>query len=257
MSAGWALRDSGDIVDFGTYPFPVLAYDSLRRRQVVAEQREGNRDGPIKTWELDSKGPTWYVRESGHRAQPRSASATMAFDSQRGVMVLFGAGPNDGSNLSETWEYKVRDLAATARGARPPRHRTAPRASAWTACAAQARLVRAPANPARWLATKAPVRLAAAGTEVPGSCGAGQACAAGGSCKAKNGTACSSASGCASGFCVDGVCCDSALRRHLRVLQPGQSRWQVLCLCRWQRSTERMRPGRRRLPLNLQRRGSL
>ena len=51
--------------------------------------------------------------------------------------------------------------------------------------------------------------MAAAGTEVPGSC-PGQACDSSGSCKTKNGTTCSSASACASGFCVDGVCCENA-----------------------------------------------
>ena len=52
--------------------------------------------------------------------------------------------------------------------------------------------------------------LAKAGTEVAGSCSAGQACDGNGSCMTKNGQACTSASACASGFCADGVCCNSA-----------------------------------------------
>jgi len=56
---------------------------------------------PVKTWELDGNGPTWYRGDLS--SSPASlTSAAMTFDSQRGVMVLFGAGPYDGSNLSET-----------------------------------------------------------------------------------------------------------------------------------------------------------
>jgi MYXO-CTERM domain-containing protein len=47
------------------------------------------------------------------------------------------------------------------------------------------------------------------------------------------------------------------LRRRLQVLQPGRAPRPVFSLCRRQRSTRRMRPGRWRLPLDLQRRGCL
>jgi len=107
-----------------------------------------------------------------------------------------------------------------AKGAPPPQRQAAPRASAWKACAARLRPVRA-------CASRAPCRprgtcsQAAAGTEITGSCADGQACDASGSCKAKNGTVCSSASLCASGFCVDGVCCESACAgRCLSCIRP-------------------------------------
>jgi hypothetical protein len=45
---------------------------------------------------------------------------------------------------------------------------------------------------------------------VNNDCAAGFDCAAGGVCKPALGTTCTGASGCASGFCVDGVCCESA-----------------------------------------------
>ena len=87
VSAGWALRNSGDFVDFGADPFPVVAYDSLRRRQVVPTNATDGSTTAIKTWELDANGPTWYLRDLS--TGPTSLStAAMAFDSQRGVMVL-------------------------------------------------------------------------------------------------------------------------------------------------------------------------
>jgi hypothetical protein len=218
LSAGWALRDSGDFVDLGTSPFPVVAYDSLRRRMVVPSNATDvvGSTTAIKTWELDSKGPTWYLRDlatgpSTVSVGPGSYSsnATMAFDSQRGVMVLFGAGPNDGSALSETWEYKVKSLgngegctAATASNCASGFCvdgvccSTASCSGVCQSCAV--------------VGNQGTCALATPGTQVSGSCADGQACAAGGGCKAQNGTACSSANACASGVCADGVCCDSA-----------------------------------------------
>ena len=154
VTAGWAIRDSGDIFDFGYYGIVVVAFDSLRRRVVMATNAKAS-DGSIKTWELDTKGLTWYVRNLA--TGPTSVdAATMAYDSQRGVMVLFGSGPNDGSSQTKPGSTKLRVLRA-ARGARWPRRRTVPRDSAWTACAAKPPLARAPASHARWLDTKAPV----------------------------------------------------------------------------------------------------
>jgi hypothetical protein len=210
VAAGWAFRDSGDFVDFGGYPFPVVAYDSLRRRLVFptnATETTGSTT-VIKTWELDSKGPTWYLRDLA--TGPTSlTSTTMAFDSQRGVMVLFGAGPNDGAPLSETWEYKVTSLGNGA-GC------TAATASTCLSgfcvdgvcCSTQSCSGMCQScNVAGRVGTCA---LVTPGTEVSGSCADGQACATTGVCLAKNGTACSAASTCASRYCTDGVCCESA-----------------------------------------------
>ena len=210
ISAGWALRDSGDVVDFGAYPFPVVAYDSLRRRQVVSTNATVSTGATtaIKTWELDASGPTWYPRDLS--TGPTSLStAAMAFDSQRGVMVLFGSGPNDGSDLSQTWEYKVTKLgngdgcaAATASACASGFCvdgvccSTAACSGICQSCAVAGQ--------------QGTCAQAGAGMEVPGSCAGGQACDGSGSCKSKNGTACSSAGACASGFCADGVCCENA-----------------------------------------------
>jgi len=169
----------------------------------------------IKTWELDSTGPTWYMRDLATGPSTVStgpgwyaSNATMAFDSQRGVMVLFGAGPDDGSALSEIWEYKATSLgngegctAATASSCASGFCvdgvccSTASCSGVCQSCSVAGK--------------EGTCGLAAPGTEVSGSCADGQACAAGGGCKAQNGTACSSANACASGVCADGVCCDS------------------------------------------------
>jgi hypothetical protein len=229
VMAGWAFRDSGDVVDLGSspsgyfLPFPVFAYDSLRRRQVTATNATASTGTTtsLKTWELDTKNATWYVRTLP-TGPAMATSPTMVFDSQRGVMVLFGGGlpnafgdpnawQNDWANagVSETWEYKVKNLgngegctAATASNC----------ASGFCAegvCCGSASCS-GPCQSCAVAGHEGTCMQAAAGTEVPGSCADGQACDGSGSCKSKNGVPCSSASVCASGLCVDGVCCESA-----------------------------------------------
>jgi hypothetical protein len=230
VTAGWALRDSGDVVDFGVSPsgdefppFPVFAYDSLRRRQVTATNATAATGSTtsLKTWELDTKNATWYLRTLP--TGPTMATApTMVFDSQRGVMVLFGGGlPSDpfgpnalqydwaNAGVSETWEYKVANLgngegctAATASNC----------ASGFCVegvCCGSASCS-GPCQSCAVVGHEGTCMQAAAGTEVPGSCADGQACDGSGNCKSKNGVACASTSVCASGFCVDGLCCESA-----------------------------------------------
>jgi hypothetical protein len=230
VTAGWAFRDSGDVVDFGTSPsgdefppFPVFAYDSLRRRQVTATNATaatGSTTG-LKTWELDTKNATWYLRTLP--TGPTMATApTMVFDNQRGVMVLFGGGlPSDpfgpnawqynwgSAGVSETWEYKIANFgngegctAATASNCASGfcvEGVCCEKASCSGAC-----------QSCSVAGHEGTCMQAAAGTEVPGSCADGQACDGSGSCKSKNGVPCTGANVCASGFCVDGVCCESA-----------------------------------------------
>jgi len=209
VSAGWAFRDSGDFIDFSSDYFPIFAYDSLRRRQVVAPKTDATvPTTTFKTCELDTKGPTWYMRALSTGPNLLSMSG-MVFDSQRGVIVLFGSSPNSGANGSETWEYKVTNLgngegctAATASNC----------ASGFCVdgvCCAIAACSGA-CQSCAVAGHEGTCAQVTAGTEISGSCPNGQACTASGGCNAKNGTACSSASACASGFCVDGVCCDSA-----------------------------------------------
>jgi hypothetical protein len=230
VTAGWAFRDSGDVVDFGTSPsgdtfppFPVFAYDSLRRRQVTATNATASTGSTtsLKTWELDSKSATWYLRTLP-TGPAMATSPTMVFDSQRGVMVLFGGGlpsapfgPNASqydwasAGVSETWEYRVANLG-NGEGCTAATASTCASGFCVEGVCCSSASCSGSCQSCAVVGHEGTCMQAAAGTEVPGSCADGQACDGSGSCKSKNGVSCSSASVCASGFCVDGVCCESA-----------------------------------------------
>jgi len=205
VSAGWAFRDSGDIINL-SYGFGVaggVAYDSLRRRQVLlaADQMA------LDTWELDPKGPTWYLRTfSGDT--PCGDYWPMAFDSKRGVMVLFCTPAEGSTDVTETWEYKVTNLG-NGEGCTAATAKTCASGFCVDGVCCSSAVCSGTCQSCAVVGHEGTCTVAAAGTEVPGSC-PGQACDSSGSCKTKNGTACSSASTCASGFCVDGVCCEDA-----------------------------------------------
>ena len=227
VTAGWAFRDSGDFVDFGSFSeydynyymhaaFPVLAYDSLRRRMVVPTDATTTlgTGTTSKTWELDSKGPTWFLRALSPSPALLS-TAGMVFDSQRGVMVLFGSGPlyADGldthSGASETWEYRVESLG-NGQGCTAATASTCASGFCVEGVCCESASCSGACQSCSVAGHEGTCMQAAAGTEVPGSCSDGQACDGSGSCKSKNGVDCGGASVCASGFCVDGVCCESA-----------------------------------------------
>jgi hypothetical protein len=208
VAAGWALRDTGDPAD-SQYDLGAgaVAYDSLRHRHIVpiGGVSAPSFDGTIQTWELDAKSPTWYRRALAGPDQAVS-QVSAAFDSQRGVLVLFGGFSYGATN--DTWEYKVTNLG-NGEGC------TAATASNCTSgfcvdgvCCAVASCSGA-CQSCSVAGKEGTCVRAAPGTEVFGSCAGTQACDGSGNCKAKNGTACSSASVCASGFCVDRVCCES------------------------------------------------
>ena len=205
VSAGWALRDSGDFIAFSPYPeLSLVAYDSLRRRQVLAIW--ASQDLPIEMWELDAKGPTWFERAlDGPESR---ASAGMAFDSRRGVAVLFGG--SLGMEISnETWEYKVANLG-NGEGCTAATASSCASGSCVDGVCCSTAACSGACQSCSVAGHEGNCVRAAAGTEVPGSCADGQACDGSGGCKTKNGLACASASACASGFCVDGVCCETA-----------------------------------------------
>jgi uncharacterized membrane protein YgcG len=231
VTAGWGFRDGGDFVDFGSsptgssdnMPFPVFAYDSLRRRQVTATNATvaTGANTSLKTWELDAKNAVWYLRTLA-TGPSMATPPTMVFDGQRGVMVLFGgslpAGFGDSdfsmydwSNaaVSQTWEYKVVSLGDGEGCTAATASTCASGFCVEGVCCAVASCSGA-CQSCAVAGHEGTCLQAAAGTEVPGSCTDGQACDGSGSCKSKNGVACSSATACASGFCVDGVCCESA-----------------------------------------------
>jgi len=231
VNAGWEFRDSGDFVDLGyaltggydNTPFPVFAYDSLRRRQVTATRATvaAGATTSLKTWELDAKNANWYLRTLA--TGPTIATPpTMVFDSQRGVMVLFGGSlladlgdPNLGmydwskADVSQTWEYKVANLG-NGEGCTAATASTCASGFCVEGVCCAVASCSGPCQSCAVAGHEGTCMQATAGTEIPGSCADGQACDGSGSCKSKNAVACSSATACASGFCVDGVCCESA-----------------------------------------------
>jgi hypothetical protein len=106
VSAGWSMRTTSDYLDYGA-PY-CASYDSTRRREVIFGDVWGQMTGIHETWELDAKGPTWYVRSIVDSPTAGYGTA-MAFDSTRGVVVLFGGNAN-GIPMDETWEYSVTGL---------------------------------------------------------------------------------------------------------------------------------------------------
>jgi hypothetical protein len=210
VSAGWATRTTGDQFPYGSNY--VLAYDSLRRREVIlGTQYSFGPSSSQDTWEIDAKGPTWYVR-SLPNSPVLDYGATMAFDKGRGVVVLFsGQSMTTGKGGGETWEYSVTKLG-NGEGCTAA---SAPSCATGfcvdgvccetAACAGACKSCNVAGSEGTCVSAKA-------GTEVAGSCSAGQACDGSGSCMTQNGQACTSASTCASGYCADGVCCDSACK---------------------------------------------
>jgi len=209
VAAGWALRDTGDAVDsqydLGT---GAVAYDSLRRRHIVPIG--GCRRGRAPTG--PSKPGNWMPRvqpgtcapclaqtkTSRSRARPSTASAACWCCS-----VAFPTGPRTTPGNTKS------PISATAKAAPLPRRRTVLGFCVDGVCCAVASCSGA-CQSCSVAGKEGTCVRAAPGTEVPGSCAVTQACDGSGNCKAKNGTACSSASICASGSCVDGVCCESA-----------------------------------------------
>jgi hypothetical protein len=206
VSAGWSKRDAGDSP--GNANAQQVVYDSIRKREILYTNATDS-TGKQETWELDNQGPTWFVRSFADapagRIEPR-----MVFDSKRGVAILYG-GTVMASNetVNDTWEYKVTNLG-NGEGCNTGSPSSC--ASGFcvdgvccdvAACTGACKSCSVPGS----LGTCTMVK---AGTEVPGSCSAGQACDGSGSCLAKNGQPCTSDSTCASGMCADGVCCDGA-----------------------------------------------
>jgi N-acetylneuraminic acid mutarotase len=207
VGGAWSQKVTGEALGQGLYD-ALVSYDSIRRR-VVLLGRPAMTDSTasMSTWELDTSGPTWYARPpSGEPVD--SPYAAMAFDNQRGVVVLFGGMPW-GTATDETWEYSV-----TSRG-----NGTGCAAATASLCASgncvdgvccESASCSGPCKSCNVPGKAGTCVLASPGTQVAGSCSGDQACDATGACKTADGKACTSATACASGFCSDGVCCNSA-----------------------------------------------
>jgi hypothetical protein len=204
-TAGWALRDPKDWLQTSYNAYAV--YDSIRRREVLFTDTSSS-TGTNETWELDARGPTWYVRTLWGTPESRS-NAAMAFDAGRGVVVLFGGMRNDSTMTNETWEYRVTQWGDG----------TGCTAAFAASCASgycvegvccQSAACTGPCQSCSVAGAEGTCVPAKPGTEVPGSCDQGLACDGKGNCLGKNGQPCAGPSTCASGFCTDGVCCENA-----------------------------------------------
>jgi MYXO-CTERM domain-containing protein len=207
-SSGWSQRDSGDSLN--PYNFALAAYDSSRRRTVLVTDgiNPVSSSNAYETRELDSKGPTWYVRTPKSPPGPRYTAA-MTYDSKRGVIVLYGGTSNStGFATDETWEYSVTGLGKGSGCSNDFASACASGNCVDGVCCESASCT-GPCQSCNVSGKEGSCIAAQAGTEVPGSCSAGQACDGSGVCKSKNGTACTSSGDCASGHCADGVCCNS------------------------------------------------
>ena len=206
-SAGWTSRDTGDSLNYGYYNY--VAYDSIRRREVILPDSQKSSSSSLQTWELDAKGPTWYVRSLSSSPGTRYGAA-MAFDKARGVVVFFGGQNMTGSiGSTDTWEYTVTSLG-NGEGCATASATSCATGFCVDGVCCEAAACTGACKSCSVAGSEGTCVLAKAGTEVAGSCSAGQACDGNGNCTTKNGQACTSASACASGFCADGVCCDSA-----------------------------------------------
>jgi hypothetical protein len=208
ITGGWAARDLSDLLNSNPGN-GMAAYDSLRRREVILSG-DYSSSGAEQTWEIDTVGPTLYIRETPSAPSP-SYGGTMVFDKNRGVVVFVGSSNGSVTNDSpiDTWEYMVTGWG-NGEGCTPA---TASQCTSGfctdgvcceaAACAGTCKSCNVPGSEG----TCSPVK---AGTEVASSCNAGKACDGTGSCKAKSGLTCTTNAECASGFCVDGVCCNAA-----------------------------------------------
>jgi len=189
-----------------------LVWDSQRSLAVLFGGMEKPQAGLMGVpkqdiWEWDPATQNWSERTTtGLKPSSRYGHA-MAYDPGRGVTVLVGGW--DIANTNETWEYKVTDLGNGEGCAAATASSCASGFCVEGVCCGVAACSGA-CQSCSVAGHEGTCVRAAPGTEVPGSCAGGQACDGNGNCKAKNGLACGSASACASGFCVDGVCCENA-----------------------------------------------
>lgn len=97
-----------------------LAYDRTRQRTVLfGGYHHGTTMCDLSdTWEYDGTG---WTRVTTAHVPPGRANAAMTYDSTRGVMVLFGGGVVNCSNLqNDTWEYDGSDWRQVSTSQQPP-----------------------------------------------------------------------------------------------------------------------------------------
>lgn len=82
----------------------IMAYDNRRGKVVMFGGRDGSNVTNGETWELS--GNTWTKVHDGGSGGPEARhSHALAYDSRRGVTVLFGGESAAGTRLRDTWEW--------------------------------------------------------------------------------------------------------------------------------------------------------
>lgn len=201
-SGGWSQRKTTGRGRQDS-PIAVGVVDSIRRKSLLLNTGDGLA-GAAPLWELDSVSALWTNRMTKPSPSARAATA-MAFDSVRGVVVLVGGT----SGADETWEFSVTNVAdgvgcTSAQAARCGSGFCVDGVCcAAVTCSGGCRACNVPGMLGTCASTKP-------GTQVSGMCTGIQACDGIGACKVANGQACAANDACASGFCVDGLCCDTA-----------------------------------------------
>jgi hypothetical protein len=97
-----------------------MAYDPIRGVMLLfgGYRYQGNMVFFDETWEYN--GAQWIQRFPSSRPDPRE-TAGMAYDSSRGVMVLFGGGRSAGSTVfSDTWEWDGSNWVKRSLAVSPP-----------------------------------------------------------------------------------------------------------------------------------------
>jgi hypothetical protein len=121
-ASGWKWWGPSRVNGGGLPPWrwqSAMAYDSARARAVVfgGSVYQGVPVGAMNdTWEWD--GNQWWERSPSHQPENRGAPA-MAYDRERGVMVLFG-GLGESASLDDTWLWDGDDWLEQSPSREPP-----------------------------------------------------------------------------------------------------------------------------------------
>jgi hypothetical protein len=168
-----------------------LAFDIARGRAVLFGGTAASSGLLADTWEWN--GATWVERTPA-LGPPARAGHALAFDAARGQVVLFGGG------LGETWVYGSRGGACTT-GAQCD--------SGF--CVDGVCCQRASCGTCESCNGSTPGLCTPVTNGLdPDSCPAPSVCGPLGACGAASGQACTFGASCATGFCVDRLCCDRA-----------------------------------------------
>ncbi len=177
----------------------VFTFDTRRGTAILFGGIDGGANSFADTWFWN--GSVWALGSTNAGPSARNLAAG-AFDATRGTMIMHGGFASSGTAFSDTWLLYGLGGMCSSNADCPSASCVdgvccnAPRCGTCETCAG--------ASPGRC----APVQNQEDADSCPAS--NGQSCSATGACKVALGKPAASAVECASGFLVDGVCCDTA-----------------------------------------------